>query len=124
MTHTPAKFVDVTGGVRIATFEQGQGKPIVMINGLGASAHDWGPTVERLATGARVTTSDSRGAAKSPAQTVPSTLKHLADDPAAVFAAYGLESAYVVGYSRGGMIAQLLASGESPTARPPASPSR
>src|SRR5436190_1360005 len=68
MIKTPVKFVDVSGGVRIATFEQGKGKPIVMINGLGASAHDWGPTVERLAARARVITFDNRGAGQSVAR--------------------------------------------------------
>lgn len=109
MAITPTKYVPVAGDVRLATFEQGSGKPIVMINGLGASAHDWGPTVERLAARARVITFDNRGTGQSAAPNVPFTLDQLADDAAAVFAAYGLESANLVGYSMGGMIAQILA---------------
>jgi 3-oxoadipate enol-lactonase len=109
MAITPTKYVPVSGGVQLATFELGKGKPIVMINGLGASAHDWGPTAERLATRARVIIFDNRGAGQSTAPNVPFTLEQLADDTAAVFAAYGFESANLVGYSMGGMVAQLLA---------------
>jgi 3-oxoadipate enol-lactonase len=109
MTDAPTRFVPVSGGVQLATFERGRGRPIVMINGLGASAHDWGPTVEQLATRARVITFDNRGAGASTAPADPFTLEQLADDTAAVFAAYGLTSAYLVGYSMGGMIAQILA---------------
>ena len=52
---------------------------------------------------------DNRGAGESEVPDVPMTLEELAEDAAAVFAAYGLESADLVGYSMGGMIAQILA---------------
>lgn len=109
MAITPTRYVPVAGNVKLATFERGSGKPIVMINGLGASAHDWGSTAERLATRARVIIFDNRGAGQSAAPNAPFTLEQLADDTAAVLAAYGLESVNLVGYSMGGMIAQLLA---------------
>lgn len=109
MSIAPTKWVPVSGGVRLATFERGQGQPIVMIAGLGASAHDWGPTAERLSALARVITFDNRGAGQSTAPDEPMTLDQLAEDAVAVFEAYGLSSAHVVGHSMGGMIAQILA---------------
>lgn len=109
MAPTPTKWVPVAGGVKLATFEYGQGRPIVLINGLGASAHDWGPTVEQLSQRTRVITFDNRGAGQSTVPDEPFSLEQMADDTAAVFEAYGLVSAPLVGYSMGGMIAQLLA---------------
>jgi 3-oxoadipate enol-lactonase len=97
------------GDLQIATYELGRGKPIVMINGLGASAQDWGPLVELLAEHARVITFDNRGAGSSSIPTEPFSLEQMADDAVAVFEAYGLRSAYLLGHSMGGMIAQLVA---------------
>jgi len=52
---------------------------------------------------------DNRGAGESEVPDVSMTLEQLAEDAAAVFEAHGLESADLVGYSMGGMIAQILA---------------
>lgn len=97
------------GDVRLATFERGRGAPLLMINGLGASARDWGPTARRLAEKLRIVTYDNRGAGRSVAPDAPMSLERLADDAAAVLDAYELDSADVVGYSMGGMVAQILA---------------
>jgi len=105
---TPTKIVPVDG-VQIATYVRGNGKPIVMINGLGASARDWGSLADRLAQRARVITFDNRGAGLSAAAAQPFTLDRMAQDVAAVFEAYGLKSANLIGHSMGGMIAQLIA---------------
>ena len=99
----------VAGGVRLATYERGTGEPLFLINGLGASAHDWGPIVERLADAYRLIAFDNRGAGRSEAPDVPTSLEEMADDAASVLGTYGLEPAHVAGYSMGGMIAQILA---------------
>lgn len=96
-------------GIELATYERGRGKTIVMINGLGASSNDWGPLVDLLAERAHVITFDNRGAGRSIAPLAPFTLEQMADDTIAVFEAYGLKSAFVLGHSMGGMIAQLVA---------------
>lgn len=105
----PSRWAPVTGTVRLATYQRGRGEPLVLINGLGASAHDWGPIVEILARKRRLVAFDNRGAGRSEVPDVPMSLEELADDASSVFEAYGLESADVVGYSMGGMIAQILA---------------
>ena len=96
-------------GVQIAVYARGRGKPIVMINGLGACAQDWGPLADSLAQHARVITFDNRGAGRSVAPADPFSLERMAQDTAAVFEACGLDSANLIGHSMGGMIAQLIA---------------
>ncbi|MFP3947546.1 MAG: alpha/beta fold hydrolase, partial [Longimicrobiales bacterium] len=105
----PTRWVTVDGRVRLAAYTRGTGEPLVLINGLGASVHDWGPTVEILARNRRLIAFDTRGAGRSAAPDVPMCLEELADDAASVLEAYGLESTDVVGYSMGGMVAQILA---------------
>lgn len=104
----PAKVVAVDG-MEIATYSRGNGRAIVMINGLGACAEDWGPLVDQLAQRARVITLDNRGAGRSVVSAQPFTLERMAQDTVAVFEAYGLKSADLIGHSMGGMIAQLVA---------------
>lgn len=134
----PTTWVPVGGGVRLATYVGrrsggpeagkerldtgdggsgggahaggvGRGAPLLMINGLGASAHDWGPLLEILAAERRIIAFDNRGAGRSEVPDEPMTLPRLASDALAVMDAHGLDSADVLGYSMGGMIAQLVA---------------
>lgn len=104
----PTKVVPADG-VQIATYARGDGKPIVMINGLGANARDWGPLGDQLAQRARLVTFDNRGAGRSVVAAEPFPLERMAQDTVAVFEAYGLKSANLLGHSMGGMIAQLVA---------------
>lgn len=75
---TPTRIVS-TGGIDIATYERGRGAPVVMINGLGASAADWGPLAERLAERARMITFDNRGAGRSSVPKEPFSLERMAE---------------------------------------------
>jgi 3-oxoadipate enol-lactonase len=104
----PTKVVTVEGA-QLPTYERGDGAPIIMINGLGASAQDWGPLRELLAPRARVITFDNRGAGRSVTTKESFTLERMAQDAVAVLDAYGLTTATFVGTSMGGMIAQLVA---------------
>jgi 3-oxoadipate enol-lactonase len=105
---SPTKTIS-TDGTQIATYARGGGKPVVMINGLGASAQDWGPLGDQLAQRARLIAFDNRGAGRSTTPAQPFSLERMAQDVAAVFDAYGLKSASLIGHSMGGMIAQLVA---------------
>lgn len=109
----PTRWVPVEGGVRLATWVRGPddapNSPVVMINGLGASAHDWGPLLALLGTERRIVVFDNRGAGRSAIPDDPVSLELLASDTVAVMDAHGIESADVIGYSMGGMIAQLVA---------------
>jgi len=107
---TPTKIVTVDGA-QLPTYARGEGRPVVMINGLGASARDWGPLADLLARRARVITFDNRGAGRSVTTEQPFTLERMAQDTVAVLDAYGLTSVNLVATSMGGMIAQLVALG-------------
>jgi len=96
-------------GAELPVYESGEGSPVVMVSGLGASARDWGPLADCLARRARVIAFDNRGAGRSVAAKQPFTLERMAQDTVAVIEACGLSSVNLVGMSMGGMIAQLVA---------------
>jgi pimeloyl-ACP methyl ester carboxylesterase len=79
--------------------------------GLGASSGFWADAPERLARAAapyRVLAVDNRGTGRSDDPRVPFTVGRMADDAAAVLDHAGVDRAFVVGMSMGGMIAQEL----------------
>lgn len=65
---TPIKFQPVGAGddaVKLAVHEQGQGKPIVLIHGLGASSYTWHKIMPELAKTNRVIAIDLKGFGQS-----------------------------------------------------------
>lgn len=95
----------------------GDGVPLLLINGLGSPLVAFEPGfVEALtARGLTVVRFDNRDVGRSdrveqgpPGQPTPYTIADMAGDAAAVLDAAGLASAHVVGQSMGGMIAQQL----------------
>ncbi|WP_019874094.1 alpha/beta hydrolase [Sporichthya polymorpha] len=88
----------------------GSGKPLLLLNGWTASGllwpSDWLADLEQRH---RVLRMDNRGAGWSRSAPAPFTVADLADDAAAVLRAGGVESAIVLGFSMGGMVAQELA---------------
>jgi pimeloyl-ACP methyl ester carboxylesterase len=97
------------GGIELAVTVTGDGAPLLMIPGLGASRRVYAPVVPRLAERLRVVVFDPRGVGESGFTPGPYTMAHLAADAAAVLDAVGLEDAAVWGASMGGMQAQHLA---------------
>jgi 3-oxoadipate enol-lactonase len=95
--------------VRIYWDEQGQGEPILLIMGLGYTAHMWHRTRLQLAEHFRTIAFDNRGVGRSDAPPGPYAISLMASDAAAVLDAAGVESAHVFGVSMGGMIAQEFA---------------
>ncbi len=89
--------------------EQGQGKPILLIMGLGYTAHMWHRTRPRMAKDFRTIAFDNRGVGRSEAPAGPYSIPLMASDALAVLEAAGVESAHVFGVSMGGMIAQEFA---------------
>lgn len=107
------------------------GEPVLLIQGLGQQLIDWPEAlVATLALRHRVILCDNRdsglsplfGPARDPALTesdfptaagsvvaAPYTLHDMAEDVSAVLDRLSIESAQIVGYSMGGMIAQILA---------------
>jgi len=95
--------------VRIYWDEQGQGEPILLIMGLGYSAHMWHRTRPQLAQHFRTIAFDNRGVGRSDTPGGPYPIALMASDAAAVLDAAEVSSAHVFGVSMGGMIAQEFA---------------
>jgi pimeloyl-ACP methyl ester carboxylesterase len=100
-------------GVRIHYETRGSGRrTAVLIQGLGLPSTLWFDAPDRL-TGAadpwRVILPEHRGVGQSDRPLGPYAMRTLADDVAAVLAHAGVDKAYVVGLSLGGMVAQHLA---------------
>lgn len=96
----------ISMGYRMA----GQGSPLVMITGFGATAGEWDPAlIDQLTPYNRVIAPDNRGVGTS--TTVPGlplTIGQMADDTAALIRKLGFRQVNVLGWSMGGFIAQKL----------------
>lgn len=96
-------------GVNIYYESQGEGEPLFLIAGLGATHHLWELQVPSFARRFRVVTFDNRGAGDSDKPAEPYSIALFADDTAALMDALGVERAHVYGESMGGLIAQEFA---------------
>ena len=95
--------------VRIYWDEQGQSEPLLLIMGLGYTAHMWHRTRPRLAEHFRTIAFDNRGVGRSDTPAGPYPIALMASDAAAVLDAAEVQSAHLFGVSMGGMIAQEFA---------------
>jgi len=96
-------------GARIYWDEQGQGQPLLLIMGLGYTAHMWYRVRPSCAAQYRTVAFDNRGVGRSDVPPGPYSIALMASDAAAVLDAAGIDSAHVFGVSMGGMIAQEFA---------------
>jgi 3-oxoadipate enol-lactonase len=88
----------------------GDGQPLLMIMGLGASSAVWDPPlVEKLARSYGVVTFDNRGTGQSDKPDAPYSIQMFADDAAGLLDNLNIPSAHILGVSMGGMIAQEFA---------------
>lgn len=83
----------------------GSGPPLVLIRGLARSHRYFEPIVPLLARRFQVILFDNRGAGRSESPPGPYTSAQMADDVASVLDAAGVQSAWLLGMSLGGMIA-------------------
>jgi pimeloyl-ACP methyl ester carboxylesterase len=105
----------VNDGVKLHYEVRGQGDPLLMVMGLGASSASWPPTlIDELAKSFRVITYDNRGTGQSDKPDVPYALGMFAADAIALLDHLGVPRAHVFGVSMGGMISQELALGYAP----------
>lgn len=95
--------------MKIAWEEHGSGAPLLLIQGLGYGRWGFDPIVPGLAERYRVLTYDNRGIGDSDKPEGPYTAAEMAADAFQVLDEAGVERAYVVGASLGGMIAQEVA---------------
>jgi len=86
--------------------------PLILLTHLAAVLDNWDPrVVDGLAARHRVIAFDNRGVGASSGKT-PDTIQAMADDAVTFIRALGLERVDVLGFSMGGMIAQVIAANE------------
>jgi pimeloyl-ACP methyl ester carboxylesterase len=95
-------------GLEVATLTQGSGPALLLLNGLTRPYESWAPLVASLPD-RRIVTFDVPGVGRSPTPAAPLSIPALARVAMQVLDAAGLESADVLGYSHGGLVAQQLA---------------
>jgi len=95
-------------GLRVAIKVQGEGDPVLLINGMSRPLQSW-DTVANQLHGRTVVSFDAPGVGDSPTTIRPVSIVELATVAVTVLDAVGLDDADVVGFSHGGAVAQQLA---------------
>jgi 3-oxoadipate enol-lactonase len=95
------------GTIEINYETYGEGDPLLLIMGFGASGAAWLPILPML-PGFKCIYYDNRGTGSSDAPTDGYTIPQMADDASNLLGAIGIPRAKVFGISMGGMIAQEL----------------
>jgi poly(3-hydroxyoctanoate) depolymerase len=96
------------GGLRLHVREVGEGRPVLLINGLGTHVDMWSP-LEQALGGFRLIEFDAPGTGRSSTPPYPVTIPALAWLARRVLDRVGVRRADVLGYSMGGLVAQQLA---------------
>jgi pimeloyl-ACP methyl ester carboxylesterase len=110
---TPTQTVHA-GGVDFAYRDLGPrtGIPVIFLTHLAAVLDNWDPrVVDGIAARHRVITFDNRGVGASSGST-PKSIEEMATDAIAFIRALGFEKVDLLGFSMGGMIAQVIAADE------------
>jgi pimeloyl-ACP methyl ester carboxylesterase len=102
------RYVTVRG-LRLYVREQGEGHPLLLINGLGGHADMWGPAEARLAETSRTIVFDAPGTGRSSTSPVPIPLPVIAKLLVRMLDELGYQRVDVAGYSLGGVMAQQFA---------------
>lgn len=89
--------------------DSGSGPVVVLLHGLGGDAAFWEPEIAAWSDRVRLIAIDLRGSGGTPSTGDGLTIADLADDVRAVLDDAGVESAHVVGFSLGGLVAQEFA---------------
>jgi poly(3-hydroxyalkanoate) depolymerase len=95
-------------GQRIHVQERGDGKPLLLINGLGANTDMWAPLAAQFPD-RRILLFDAPGTGRSTTPSQALTITSLAELAVAVLNYRGVDQCDVLGYSYGGAIAQEMA---------------
>jgi 3-oxoadipate enol-lactonase len=96
-----------TGSIEINYETYGEGDPLLLIMGFGASGVAWLPILPML-QGFKCIYYDNRGTGSSDVPADGYTIPQMADDASGLLKAIGIAQAKVLGISMGGMIAQEL----------------
>ena len=96
-------------GIKIYCEVYGSGKPLLMIHGNGGSIAAFSKTIPYFAKKYKVIVTDSRAHGKTIDANDSLSFEMMADDEAALLDAMHIESAYVIGWSDGGIISLVMA---------------
>jgi pimeloyl-ACP methyl ester carboxylesterase len=108
--NAPTRTV-TAGGVEFGYRELGPktGTPVIFLTHLAANLDNWDPrVVDGIAAKRHVIAFDNRGVGAS-SGTVPDTIEAMANDAVAFIRALGFDQVDLLGFSMGGMIAQVIA---------------
>jgi poly(3-hydroxyoctanoate) depolymerase len=94
--------------LRVTIEQPGTGRPLLLINGIGATGDLFGPFREHF-TDRETIAFDAPGVGGSPSQLYPPTMRHLAGIVTGLIGELGHERVDVLGLSWGGALAQELA---------------
>lgn len=98
------------GDINIAYRALGQGEPVVLIMGYGATMDVWDPHfLENLSSKYRVIVFDNRGMGNTTAPPGNFSIAQFANDTAGLMTALGIDKAHVLGWSMGSFVAQEMA---------------
>ena len=103
-----AKYYNIRG-INIYTEQYGTGKPLLLIHGNGGSIKWMAKIIPYFSKRYKVIAVDSRAQGKSVDLGDSLSFEMMADDNAALLEKMHLDSAYVIGWSDGGIVAILLA---------------
>ena len=95
--------------IRSAFSVEGDGEPLFLIHGIGASRHSFDGLTAHLKSEYRCIGYDLRGHGLSPTPSPPYTLDDLVEDLEALRAELGIDKAHFAGHSLGGMIGPAYA---------------
>lgn len=99
----------IVNGVNLYYQVEGQGEPLVLIQGFGGGHEGWFFQTRAFKKHYRVITFDNRGIGKTDKSPTPYTIRTMADDTIGLMDHLGIDSAHVLGMSLGGMVAQEVA---------------
>jgi pimeloyl-ACP methyl ester carboxylesterase len=108
-TAAPRESVVRARGVEVFVREQGDGHPLLLINGLGGNVDMWRAAEDCLASSARTIAFDAPGTGRTTTQLWPLTISSLAKLATGLLDELGYERVDVLGFSLGGLVAQQLA---------------
>lgn len=101
------EFAEVNG-TKICYEIKGEGEPLILIHGFGVTKEVWIGQFEPLSQYFKVIRFDNRGAGESDRPDQPYTMEIFADDIAGLMDFLNIEKAHILGWSLGGMIAQMF----------------
>lgn len=87
----------------------GDGEPLVLISGLGASAVVWEPIIPIFSRDYKVIVFDNRGVGRTDAPVMTYSMEMMADDISGLLEKIGIKQAIIYGTSMGGAVAQFFA---------------